>query len=278
MGGGGGGTGMNGPADWMSGEIIVPSGARTDGQGGAFFQTDLWIRCQTVPTTATLYFHAADAPSATPTASSPITLTQPVTYLPDVISTTFGLSKAAGNIRIVAANPVSAVARGYNAGGGGAFGVALMGMPSAMSLQSMPMMGGSYGMDDFAMYMLGLLPEPGNRVNVAVINTNSTTVSGVVEILDGDGSVPAGTGPTSLSFTIQGYSSHQFNRVLDNAHSKSGNDATLQIRIRMNQGSTGMVMAYAVVNDNVTNDAYVVMGNMMNGGRGMGTGTMGMMP
>jgi len=34
-------------------------------------------------------------------------------------------------------------------------------------------------------------------------------------------------------------------------------------------------MAYVVVNDNVTNDGYVVMGNMMNGRRGMGTGTMG---
>jgi hypothetical protein len=35
-----------------------------------------------------------------------------------------------------------------------------------------------------------------------------------------------------------------------------------------------MVMAYAVVNDNTTNDGYVVMGNMMNGGRGMGGGMM----
>jgi hypothetical protein len=130
-------------------------------------------------------------------------------------------------------------------------------------------------MDDFAMYMLGLLPEPGNRVNVAVINTNSAAVGGLVEILDGDGSTPTGTGPASLPFTIQGYSSHQFNDILANVHSKSGNDATLQVRVRMNQGSTGMVMAYAVVNDNVTNDGYVVMGNMMNGGRGMGTGTMG---
>ena len=270
MGGGGGGTGMNGPADWMSGEIIVPTGVRNDGKNGAFFQTDLWIRCQTLPTSATLYFHAVDATSASPSASAPITLTQPVTYLPDVVSTMFGLSKAAGNIRIVAANPVSATARVYNSAGGGAFGLAMMGMPGTMSLQSMPMMGGSYGMDDFAMYMLGLLPQPTNRVNVAVINTNSATVGGVVEILDGDGSAPAGTGPASLAFSIQGYSSHQFNDVLANVHSKSGNDETLQVRVRMNQGSTGRVMAYAVVNDNVTNDGYVVMGNMMNGGRGMG--------
>ncbi|MFI5182378.1 MAG: hypothetical protein ACHQPI_13410 [Thermoanaerobaculia bacterium] len=268
--GGGGGTGMSGPADWMAGEIIVPTGVRNDGKNGAFFQTDLWIRCQTLPTAATLYFHAADSVSASPTATAPITLTQPVTYLPDVVSTNFGLSKAAGNIRIVAANPVSATARVYNSASGGAFGVALMGMPSGMSLQSMPMMSGSYGMDDFAMYMIGLLPQPGNRVNVAVINTNSATVSGVVEILDGDGSAPAGTGSSSFSFTIQGYSSHQFNDVLANVHSKTGNDATLQVRVRLNQGSAGMVMAYAVVNDNVTNDGYVVMGNMMNAGRGMG--------
>ena len=39
----------------------------------------------------------------------------------------------------------------------------------------------------------------------------------------------------------------------------------------------GMVMAYAVVNDNLTNDGYVVMGNMMNSGLGMGSGSgMGM--
>jgi hypothetical protein len=272
--GGSSGTGWNGPGDWMSGEIIMPTGVRADGKNGAFFQTDLWIRCRTLPTTATLYFHSADAASASPAATVPITLTQPVTYLPDVVSTTFGMSKAAGNIRIVAANPVSAVARVYNNAAGGAFGLALMGMPSTMSLQSMPMMGGSFGMDDFAMYMLGLLPQPENRVNVAVINTNSATVTGLVEILDGDGSTPTGTGPATLPFTIQGYSAHQFNDVLANVHSKTGNDATLQVRVRLNQGSSGMVMAYAVVNDNTTNDGYVVMGNMMNGGRGMG-GSMG---
>ena len=161
--------------------------------------------------------------------------------------------------------------RVYNNGGGGAYGLSFMGMPSTMSLRSMPMMGGSFGMDDFAMYMLGLLPEPGNRVNVNVVNTNSTAVNGVVEILDSDGSAPSGTGVTSLPFSIAGYSSHQFNGVLANVHSRFGTgDTGLQVRVRLTQGSTGMVMAYAVVNDNATNDGYVVMGNMMNGGRGMG--------
>ncbi|HQQ76470.1 MAG TPA: hypothetical protein PLB01_03880 [Thermoanaerobaculia bacterium] len=262
---------QNGPFDGMSAGIVVPAAVRADGKNGAFFQTDLWIRCRTVPVAATLYFHAADAASATPTVTVPVTLTQPVTYLPDILSATFGVSKGAGNIRIVAAAPVSAVLRVYNNGGGGAFGLSFMGMPSTMSLQSMPMMGGSFGMDDFAMYMLGLLPEPGNRVNVSVVNTNSTTVNGVVEVLDSDGLAPTGTGVTSLPFSIAGYSSHQFNDVLLNVHSRFGSgDTGLQIRVRLNQGSAGMVMSYAVVNDNTTNDGYVVMGNMMNGGRGMG--------
>ena len=262
---------QNGPFDGMSSSIVVPAGVRVDGKNGAFFQTDLWIRCRTVPVTATLYFHTADAATSAPAVTVPITLTQPVTYLADVLSATFGVSKGAGNIRIVADAPISAVVRVYNNGGGGAYGLSFMGMPSTMSLQSMPMMGGSFGMDDFAMYMLGLLPEPGNRVNVSVVNTNSTTVSGVVEVLDSDGLAPTGTGVTSLPFSIAGYSSHQFNDVLLNVRSRFGSgDTGLQVRVRLNQGSTGMVMAYAVINDNTTNDGYVVMGNMMNGGRGMG--------
>jgi hypothetical protein len=262
---------QNGPFDGMSSAIVVPAAVRVDGKNGAFFQTDLWIRCQTVPVAATLEFHTADAASASPAVTVPITLTQPVVYLPDVLSATFGVSKGAGNIRIVAGAPVSAVVRVYNSGGGGAYGLSFMGMPSTMSLQSMPMMGGSFGMDDFAMYMLGLLPEPGNRVNVSVVNTNSTTVSGVVEVLDSDGSAPSGTGVLSLPFSIAGYSSHQFNDALLNVHSRFGaGDTGLQVRVRLNQGSGGMVMSYAVVNDNATNDGYVVMGTMMNGGRGMG--------
>ena len=266
----GGGNNMSGPADWMSEEIIVPTGVRDDGKGGAFFQTDLWIRCQTVPTAVTLYFNLADAPSSISAATVSVALSQPVTYFPDVVSNVFLFPKASGNIRIVASGPIAATARIYNNAGGGAFGVTLMGMPSSMSLRPMPMMSGSFGMDDFAIYMVGLLPQPASRVNIAVVNTGETAVSGVVEILDGEDSAPSGSGPSSLAFTIQGYSSHQFNDVLANLHAKTGNDATLQVRVRLNQGSAGTVMAYAVVNDNATNDGYVVMGNMMNGGRGMG--------
>jgi hypothetical protein len=72
---GGGGAGMNGPSDWMSGEIIVPTGNRNDGKNGAFFQTDVRMRCQIVPTRATFHFHAADSASANPMATANVNLT-----------------------------------------------------------------------------------------------------------------------------------------------------------------------------------------------------------
>ena len=270
--GGGGGTG--GPGDGMTNgteDLIIPAGVRGAGKLSSFFVTDLWIKASGTGT-ATLYFHAADSASSSPTATATLNITQPITYLPDVLQANFGLSSGAGAIRVAANFSVSATVRVYNQTGAGAYGLAFMGMPSRMGMTSMPM-SGSYGIDEYAMYMLGLLPEPGNRVNVNVVASASTGTTGVVEIVDADGSTPNGAGTKSFPFTLAGYSSHQFNDVLANVHSKfPTGDAGLQIRVRMNQGAGGMVMAYAVVNDNTTNDGYVVMGGMMNGGRGMGGG------
>lgn len=271
-----GGGGVGGPTDGMTNgteDLIIPAGVRGAGRFSSFFVTDLWIKASGTGT-ATLYFQAADSASSTPAATATVSLTQPITYLPDVLQTNFGLASGFGAIRVAASFAIAATVRVYNQTGAGAYGLAFMGMPSRMGMTSMPM-GGSHGMDEFAMYMLGLLPEPGNRVNVNVVATSSTGTTGVVEIVDADGSTPAGTGAKSLPFTLAGYSSHQFNDVLLNVHSKfPTGDAGLQIRVRMNQGAGGMVMAYAVVNDNTTNDGYVVMGSMMNGGRGMGGGMM----
>lgn len=269
-----GGGGMNGPIDGMtsgSEDLIIPAGVRGEGRNGAFFVTDLWIKA-TATGQATLGFYAADATSAVPAATASVTLTQAVTYLPDVLQASFGLPAAFGSLRVTASVPISATVRVYNRTGAGAYGLAFMGMPARMAMTSMPM-AGTHGMDDFAMYMLGLLPQPGNRVNVMVVNTAPVATKGVVEVVDADGSAPAGSGSRSYAFTLAGYSSHQFNDVLADVRSKAPNgDAGLQVRVRLDQGSPGTVMAYAVVNDNLTNDGYVVMGSMMNGGRGMGAG------
>ncbi len=270
----GGGGANGGPGDGMtsgSEDLIIPAGVRGAGKLSSFFVTDLWIKSSGTGT-ATLSFHAADSASATPAATATVNISQPITYLPDVLQANFGLAAGVGAIRVTATFPVSATVRVYNQSGAGAYGLAFMGMPSRMGMSSLPT-GISHGMDEYAMYMLGLLPEPGNRVNVNVVASAATGAKGVVEIVDADGSTPTGTGAKSLPFTLAGYSSHQFNDVLADVHSKfPTGDAGLQIRVRMDQGSDGMVMAYAVVNDNTTNDGYVVMGSMMNGGRGMGGG------
>ncbi|HEX7613977.1 MAG TPA: hypothetical protein VF554_01745 [Thermoanaerobaculia bacterium] len=275
--GGGPGTGtQNGPMDGMtngSEDLVIPAGVRGPGLFGSFFVTDLWIKASATGT-ATLYFHKADSATSAPFATTTVSLTQPITYLPDVLQANFGIPTGFGAIRVAASFSVSATVRVYNQSGAGAYGLAFMGMPTRMSMSSLPMTGG-HGMDEYAMYMLGLLPEPGNRVNVNVVSTSGDGAAGVVEIVDADASTPSGSGAKSLPFTLAGFSSHQFNDVLANVHSKfPAGDAGLQVRVRMSQGASGMVMSYAVVNDNLTNDGYVVMGNMMNGGRGMGGGMM----
>jgi hypothetical protein len=275
----GGGGMWNGPGDVMtngSEALIVPAGVRGDGKNGAFFVTDLWIRARATGT-ATLYFHPANASTADPAVTTTITLSQPVTFLPDLLSAQFGLAKAFGNIRVSATVPIAAVARVYNQSGAGAYGLAFMGMPQRMSLTSMPMTG-TWDDRQFEMVMLGLLPQPGARVNATVVNTTATAVTGTLDVVDADGNAPAGTGTKSWPFQLAGYSSTQVDDVLAGVASRfPSGGAGLQLRVRLSRGAGGMVMAYAVVNDNLTNDGYVVMGSMMNAGLGMGSGSgMGM--
>ena len=72
-----------------------------------------------------------------------------------------------------------------------------------------------------------------------------------------------------LPFSIRVYSSHQFGNVLDGPTSRFGDGSTMQIRVRVSNGSTGMVIVIASVVDNITNDTYTVMGSMMYSVRGM---------
>ncbi len=122
--------------------------------------------------------------------------------------------------------------------------------------------------DRYQMYVLGLQPQPRARVNVMVTNSGSTAITGTVEILDADG-LAAGGSAVSLPFSIRSFSSHQFGDVLSGVTSRFGDGSALQLRVRLTNGSAGMVMVIASVVDNVTNDTYTVMGSMMDGASGM---------
>jgi hypothetical protein len=250
-------------------DLIIPAGVRGPGRFDSLFITDLWIKANGAGT-ATLYFQAADAADSTPFATATLDVTQPVTYLPDVLLYNFGIVHGFGAIRVAASFPVSATVRVYSPTASGVYGLAFPGVPSRMSMTSVPR-NGIFAIDDYSMYMVGLLPGPGSRVNVTVVSTSMDGASGVVEIVDADGSIPTGSGPKSLPYDLAGYSLHQFDDVLANVHSKFlAGDVGLQVRVRSKSVTPGSVMAYAVVNDNLSNDGYVVMGSMMNSGRGMG--------
>jgi hypothetical protein len=255
-----------GPINMISNDIMVPAAGRGPGAAGSFWVTDLWIRCPGGGD-AVLEFHALDSPSAAALATATVHMNQPVVYLADVIKNTFGMDSGFGNIRIRSTTPSTATLRLYSQGGGGNYGFAFMGMPSSMSMGASPMMGGD---DTHRMYVNGLLPQPLARVNVMVMNTGSLPIQGTVEVLDADGGSPA-TGPVAMRFSIQPYSGHQFNDILVGVHSRFSDDMGLQLRIHMDDGMQGMMMALATVTDNATNDSYVVMGSMMD------AGSMGMM-
>ena len=157
--------------------------------------------------------------------------------------------------------------RVYTIAGGGSYGAAFMALPTSMAMH------GSGGMmdddDRYQVRVLGLQPEPRARVNVMVTNAGNTTMTGTLDILDADGLPPGGSAATSLPFSIRAYSSHQFGDVLSGVTSRFGDGSGLQLRVRLSNGSTGMVMVLASVVDNVTNDTYTVMGSMMDGTAGM---------
>ena len=249
----------------MSTEVLAPSAGRGPGAGGSLWRTDLWIK-GIAGTSVTLEFHPIDAQTDAPTATAQVSLTAATIYLPDVIKNTLNLDQAFGNILLRSPAGVSATVRVFTVAGTGSYGAAFMAMPTAYAMRGS---GGMMDDDDlYQIYVLGLQPQPRARVNVMVTNSGALAISGTVDILDADG-LPATGSAISLPFSIRAYSSHQFGDVLSGVSSRFGDGSGMQIRVRLANGSTGMVMVLASVVDNVTNDTYTVMGSMMNSSRGM---------
>lgn len=255
-----GGGSQTGPVNMMSGELLAPAAGRGAGAAGSFWRTDLWLK-SAAGSVVTMDFHPNDSATDAAAATAQVTMTSPVMFLPDVLKNNFALDSGFGNIVIRGSQPVSATIRAYTSAGNGAYGSAFMAMPTSMAMRGSG--GTMMGNDDYQVYMTGLLPEPRARVNAMVTNAGATPISGTLEVLDADGQ-PALGGTTSFPFSLRAYSSHQFGDVLNGLTSRFGDGSGLQLRMRLGDGSTGMVMMLASVVDNVTNDTYTVMGNMMN--------------
>ena len=261
----GGGSPGSGPANMMSTEVLAPAAGRGPGAMGSFWKTDLWLK-GAAGTAVTLEFHANDSATDAASATARVTLSSPVLYLPDVLKNNLGIEQGFGNILVRGTQPVSATIRAHTPSGSGAYGSAFMAMPTSTAMRGSG--GMMMGNDAYQLYVTGLLPEPAARVNAMVTNAGATPISGALEVLDADGQPPMG-GTTSFPFTLRAYSSHQFNSVLRGLISRYGDGSGMQLRLRLSDGSSGMVMMLASVVDNVTNDVYTVTGSMMNGTNSM---------
>ena len=262
---GGGPQSGSGMQNMMSTDLLAPGAGRGPGANGSFWRTDLWIK--SLPgSKVTLEFHVNDSATDAATATTNVSVDSGILFLPDVMKNTFHLDQGFGNIVLRSTNALSAQLRVYTSNGNGGYGAAFMAMPTSMAMRGS---GGMMDGDDlYQLYVLGLQPQPRARVNVMVSNSGSIPINGTVDILDSDGLAPNGA-PVSLPFSIRAYSSHQFGNVLDGLSSRFGDGSTMQIRVRLTNGSTGMVIVIASVVDNITNDTYTVMGSMMDGVRGM---------
>lgn len=238
-------------------DVVIPA-VRGEGRNGSFFKTDLWLWGNGPVINAFLTFNAADQEGGF--GGIPVTVVGPVAYVPDVLAGYFFEERVSGFLRVQGIG-VGATARIYtDSPCGGTAGFALSGLPVGASLRSAPAPGLSPS-TAYGLYMVGLLPQPGSRVNVAVLNTSENVASGVVEILEPDGLPPDG-GPTTVPFVIPPISSHQFNDVLSDIRARLPVPGMLMARVRLDPDSQGAVLAYAVVNDNVINDGYVIIGSI----------------
>lgn len=252
----------SGPTNMMSSEVLAPAAGRGPGAAGSFWRTDLWLK-SAAGSRVTLEFHSNDSTTDAASATTQVTMNSPVMVLPDVLKNNLGIDQGFGNIVIRGTKPVSATIRASTSSGAGDYGSAFMAMPTSMAMRGS---GGTMMDNDlYQMYVTGLLPQPRARVNAMVTNAGAVAISGMLEILDADGQ-PALGATTSLPFTLRAYSSHQFGDVLNGRTSRYGDGSGMQLRLRLADGSNGMVMMLASVVDNVTNDTYTVMGSMMNGG------------
>jgi hypothetical protein len=254
-----------GPTNMMSTEILAPAAGRGPGAAGSFWRTDLWLKSASA-STVTLEFHANDSITDAASATVQVTMSGPVMYLPDVLKNNLGIDQGFGNIVVRGTKSVSATIRAYTQSGNGAYGSAFMAMPTSTAMRGSG--GAMMDNDQYQLYVTGLLPQPKARVNAMVTNAGAVAISGTVDILDADGQ-PAMGATTSMSFALRAYSSHQFGDVLNGLTSRYGDGSGMQLRLRLADGSNGMVMMLASVVDNVTNDTYTVMGSMMNGGTSM---------
>lgn len=225
------------PAGHLEG--YLPMAAHLSGKFGSYWTTDVWIYTQSA-TTVSLWYNRSGNDN-TGVQSVVVPLTHPVTYLPDIVGTTFNAAGTKGSVHYLADGMVEVVSKTWTPGpAGGTYGVVADGVPVAMA--STPGAG-----PDGSLRMLAN-QTPGFRLNLGLMNVTGNPATVTVEIFTSDG-LPA-PGTSSFMVTLQPYDMQESDDIL--AGLPAGSRRGLIVRASVSAGD-GAILAYLTDVDNTTN-------------------------
>lgn len=223
-------------------EGYLPQAAHLPGKFGSFWATDVWVYTEAA-TRIDLWFNESGRDN-TNVQSVVVPLTQPVTFLPDILKNTFAvLSSTKGSIHYLADGLVEVVSRTWTPGqNGGTYGQVIDGMPVAMA--SGPGAGPSGSL------RMVVNQADGFRANLGLANVTSSPVTVTVQIFAADGQPAPGT--STFTVALEPYDMHQKDDIL--AGLGAGQRQGLVVRASVSQGD-GAILGYLSVVDNTTNAA-----------------------
>lgn len=220
-------------------EGYVPAVASLTGKFSSFWSTDVWIYTQSA-TKINLWYNKSGQDN-TNVQSVVVPLTQPVTFLPNIVVNTFQSPGTKGSLHYLADGKVEVVTKTWAPGpAGGTYGQISDGIPAAMA--SVP---GS-GPDGSLRMMVN--QTPGFRVNLGLVNVSGSPATVTVEVFTSDGQPAPGT--SSFTVALQPYDMQQKDDIL--AGLPAGSRQGLIVRASVSSGD-GAILGYLSEVDNTTN-------------------------
>ncbi len=225
------------PAGHLEG--YIPVAASLTGKFSSFWTTDVWIYTQSA-TKVHLWYNMSGKDN-TGAESVVVPLTQPVTFLPNIVVATFQAPGSKGSVHYLADGLVEVVSKTWTPGpAGGTYGQVAYGLPAAMA--SVPGSG-----PDGSLRML-VNHAPGFRANLGLLNVTGAPATVTVEVFTSDGQAAPGT--SSFTVALQPYDMQQKDDIL--AGLPSGSLQGLIVRASVSSGN-GAILGYLSEVDDTTN-------------------------
>ncbi len=228
----------------------IPAGARTRGDAGTFWLTDVAIaNLGDVPASVNVAYLRKRQANPDPANQSFTLAAGEQVMLEDVFDAMFGLDRANGALRVTAQNPnVKCTSRTYNAEGeAGTYGQFIPAITELTAVVS-GRPGGLIQLQENASF----------RTNVGVLNLTGESVDLEIHLFSGDGSLFG-----VKDATLRPHEMEQFDKIFDDVGAGSVDSGYAVVRVVT---EAGKVLAYASVVDNRSGDPVYVSAQPVIGG------------